>query len=79
MPRYIKDPEIDRLTEELVSLSNASKIEAAKTALRHEVAHRKSRLPMRARLAKSLVMARAAGPFVLDDHKRKSDEMWSED
>ncbi len=79
MPRDFTAPGGDRLNEELVSLTEASNIEAVKTALTHEVAHQKSRLPMRDRLAKSLVMARAAGPFVSDDHNRESDEMWGED
>ena len=79
MPLYIKDPEVDKLTAELVGLTRTSKVEAVKTALKHEIAHRKGSLPMRDRLAKSLAMARAAGPFAPGDHKRDTDEMWGED
>lgn len=34
---------------------------------------------MRDRLAKSLAMARAAGPFTAGDRRRETDEMWDED
>lgn len=79
MPLYIKDPEVDELIAELVGLTRTSKVEAVKTALMHEIAHRKGGLPLRDRLAKSLAMARAAGPFAPGDHKRETDEMWGED
>ncbi|MCJ9671357.1 type II toxin-antitoxin system VapB family antitoxin [Neorhizobium sp. BETTINA12A] len=79
MPLYIKDPEVDKLTEELVGLIKTSKVDAVKTALKHEIASRKASLPIRDRLAKSLAMARAAGPFAPGDHKRETDEMWDED
>jgi len=79
MPLYINDPEVDRLTAELVELTQASKANAVKAALEHEIARRKSSLPMQNRLAKSLAMARAAGPFALGDHKRETDEMWGQD
>lgn len=79
MPLYIKDPEVDKLTEELIGLTRTSKVEAVKTALRHEIANRKGSLPIRERLAKSLAMAREAGPFAPGDHKRETDELWGED
>lgn len=79
MPLYIKDPEVDKLTEELIGLTRTSKVEAVKVALRHEIANRKGSLPIRERLAKSLAMARAAGPFAPGDHKRETDELWGED
>jgi len=78
MPLYIKDPEVDRLTQELVTLTKSSKVDAVKIALKHEIANHKSRLPMRERLAASLSLARAAGPFAAGDHKRETDEMWGE-
>lgn len=53
MPLYIKDPEVDTLTEELIRLTKTSKVDAVKTALRREIASRKGSLPMRERLAKS--------------------------
>ena len=79
MPLYIKDPEVDKLTEELVGLTHSTKVEAVKAALKHEIAHRRASLPMRERLAKSLEMARAIGPFAPGNHKAETDEMWGED
>jgi antitoxin VapB len=79
MPLYIKDPEVDRLTQELISITKSSKVDAVKDALKHEIARRRAALPLRDRLAKSLAMAREAGPFAPGDHKRETDEMWGED
>jgi antitoxin VapB len=79
MPLYIKDPEVDRLTEELIGLTKTSKVDAVKNALIREIANRKAKLPIRDRLAKSLTMAREAGPFAPGDHKRETDEMWGEE
>lgn len=79
MPLYIKDPEVDRLTEELISITKTSKVDAVKEALKHEIAKRRGALPLRERLAKSLAMAREAEPFAPGDHKRETDEMWGED
>ncbi|RFZ83923.1 protein transcription factor [Shinella sp. WSJ-2] len=79
MPLYIKDPEVDRLTEELISITKSSKVDAVKAALKHEIAKRRADLPVRERLAKSLAMAREAGAFARGDHKQETDEMWGED
>ncbi len=79
MPLYIKDAEVDRLTDELIGLTKTSKVDAVKNALIREIANRKERLPIRERLAKSLMMAREAGPFAPGDHKREMDEMWGEE
>jgi antitoxin VapB len=79
MPLYIKDPEVDELTNELIGLTKTSKVEAVKTALKHEIAKRKENLPIRTRLAKTLAMAREAGPMVHLDHKRLTDELWEDD
>jgi antitoxin VapB len=78
MPLYIKDPEVDKLTEELIGLTKTSKVDAVKDALKHEIANRKASLPIRDRLAKTLAMAREIGPFAPGDHKRETDEMWGE-
>jgi len=78
MPLYIKDPEIDRLTEELISITKTSKVDAVRDALKHEIAQRKAALPVRERLAKSLAMAREAGPFAPGNHKQETDDMWGE-
>jgi len=79
MPFYIKDPKAVKQAEELGGLTRTSKAEAAKAALKREVAHRKDSLPMPDRLAKSLAMARASGPFAPGDHKSETDEVWGED
>ncbi len=78
MPLYIKDPEVDQLTEELISITKSSKVDAVKGALKHEIATRRAALPLRERLAKSLSMAREAGPFAGGNHKQETDEMWGE-
>ena len=78
MPLYIKDPEVDRLTEELISITKSSKVDAVKAALKHEIAKRRADLPVRERLAKSLAMAREAGPFAPGNHKQETDDMWGE-
>ncbi len=79
MPLYVKDPEVDKLTTELVGLTKTSKVDAVKDALKEAIASRKARLPIRERLAKTLAMAEAAGPFHPGDHKQETDEMWGEE
>jgi len=79
MPFYLDDAELDKLIAELVGFTRTSEVEAIKTALKHEIARRRSALPMRDRLAKSLAIARSAGPFAHGDHEREIDEMWGED
>ena len=79
MPLYIKDPEVDRLTSELVSLTKSTKVDAVKDALKSAIANRKANMQVRDRLAKTLAMAQAAGPFHPGDHKQESDEMWGEE
>ncbi len=78
MPLYIKDPEVDKLAEELIGLTKSSKVEAVKLALKHEIDNRKTKLHVRDRLAKTLAMAREAGPMVHLDHKKVTDELWGE-
>ncbi len=79
MPLYIKDPEVDRLTNELIDLTKTSKVDAVRDALKDAIANRKAKLSVRDRLAKTLAMAEAAGPFHPGDHKQETDEMWGED
>lgn len=79
MPLYIKDPEVDRLTAELIGLTKTSKVDAVKAALKDAILRRKAKLPIRERLARTLAMAQAAGPFHPGDHKQETDEMWGED
>ncbi|MGC4410280.1 protein transcription factor [Rhizobium rosettiformans] len=79
MPLYIKDPEVDQLTNELIGLTRTTKVEAVRDALKDAIANRKAKLSIRDRLATTLAMADAAGPFHPGDHKRESDEMWGEE
>lgn len=78
MPLYIKDPEVDRLANELIGLTKTSKVDAVKDALKSAIAKQKASLPIHERLAKTLAMAQAAGPFHPGDHKQETDEMWGE-
>ncbi|KPF42294.1 type II toxin-antitoxin system VapB family antitoxin [Rhizobium sp. AAP43] len=78
MPLYIKDPEVDRLTNELIGLTGTSKVDAVRDALKDAIATRRAKLPMHERLARTLAMAEAAGPFHPGDHKKETDEMWGE-
>jgi antitoxin VapB len=78
MPLYIKDPEVDRLTNELIDLTKTSKVDAVRDALKDAIANRKAKLSVRDRLAKTLAMAEEAGPFHPGDHKLETDEMWGE-
>lgn len=78
MALYIKDPEVDRLADELIALTRTSKVEAVKIALKHEIAQQKRSRSLRDRLAPSLRLARELGPFAPGDHKRETDEMWGD-
>ncbi|QPC86210.1 protein transcription factor [Mesorhizobium sp. NBSH29] len=78
MPLYIRDPEVDRLAEELVNLTGTTKVEAVRIALGRQVAVHKAKQPIRSKLARSLEMARAAGPFAPGDHKAETDALWGE-
>ena len=53
--------------------------EAAKVISGHELEPGERSRPVRERLAKTLAMAREAGPLAPGDHKRETDEMWGED
>jgi len=78
MPLYIKDPEVDRLASELIGLTKTSKVDAVRDALKGAIASHKARLPIQERLARTLQMAEAAGPFHAGDHRQETDEMWGE-
>lgn len=78
MPLYIKDPEVDRLATELIGLTNTSKVDAVRDALKDAIASHKAKLPVRERLARTLAMAEAAGPFHPGDHRKETDGMWGE-
>lgn len=53
--------------------------EAAKVVSGHEVEPGERSRPVRERLAKTLAMAREAGPLAPGNHKRETDEMWGEE
>lgn len=78
MPLYIRDNEVDALASELQAVSGAaSKTEAVRTALLHELARNRAKVPLRDRLAK--LQAKAAGiglPNPDFDMKKFTDEMW---
>lgn len=78
MPLYIKDEEVNRLADELTRLTKSSKTEAVRNALKSAIASRKSNLPIREKLAKSLAMSQEAGPYYPGDHKAETDEMWGD-
>ncbi|CAI2935568.1 type II toxin-antitoxin system VapB family antitoxin [Aminobacter niigataensis] len=78
MPLYIRDNEVDALAAELQAVSGAaSKTEAVRTALLHELARNRANIPLRNRLAK--LQARVAELGLPDrdfDMKKFTDEMW---
>lgn len=78
MPLYIKDPEVDRLTNELISLTKSSKVDAVKDALKSAIANKRANLPIREKLAKTFAMMNALGPLAPGDHKQETDDMWGE-
>ena len=80
MALYIKDADVDALADELKRLTKApTKVEAVRASLQRSVEEARARLPIRQRLAKTLAMSKAAGPYAPDDHKAETDEMWGED
>ncbi|AMS43505.1 uncharacterized protein with PIN domain [Aminobacter aminovorans] len=62
MPLYIRDNEVDALAAELQAVSGAaSKTEAVRTALLHEIARNRAKVPLRDRLAALQAKATAIG------------------
>ena len=53
--------------------------EAVDAVAGHEVESGQESRPVRERLAKTLAMAREAGPLAPGNHKRETDEMWGEE
>lgn len=78
MPLYIRDREVDALAAELQAVSGAaSKTEAVRTALLHELARNRAKIPMRNRLAKLQARVAELGLPNRDfDMKKFTDEMW---
>lgn len=78
MPLYIRDNEVDALAAELQAVSGAaSKTEAVRTALLHELARNRAKIPLRNRLAKLQERVAELGLPNRDfDMKKFTDEMW---
>lgn len=78
MALYIRDPEVDKLVEEVQRLrKTATKTEAVKNALRKEIEAAKAEMPLANRLEKAIEMARALGPRNPDfDMKTFSDDLY---
>ena len=80
MALYIKDADVDALADVLKRLTKApTKVEAVRASLQRSVEEARARLPIRQRLAKTLAMSKAAGPYAPGDHKAETDEMWGDD
>ncbi|GIL03416.1 MAG: histidinol dehydrogenase [Alphaproteobacteria bacterium] len=80
MPLYIRDDEVDVLARELQMLTRAaSKTEAVRQALRHEIERARAATPLSERLAAVRQKARALGlPNPDFDMKKFTDELWDE-
>ncbi|KQU65889.1 histidinol dehydrogenase [Aminobacter sp. DSM 101952] len=78
MPLYIRDNEVDALAAELQAVTGAaSKTEAVRTALRHELARNRAKIPLRNRLASLQERVAELGlPNPDFDMKKFTDEMW---
>ena len=80
MPLYIRDNDADELAEQLRRLTGAAtKTEAVKTALRHEIERASSRRPSREGLERARRLIDTLGPTDPNfDQKAFSDEMWGD-
>jgi len=80
MPLYIRDDEVDALAVEVQAATGAAtKTEAVRMALRHELERSQTRHPLRERLAAARAAARQIGPVDSEfDMKRFADAMWGD-
>lgn len=78
MSLFIRDPEVRALAIEVQkALGAATKTEAVRIALQHELDSARRRLPLRDRIAKAQAMADQIGKDDPDfDPKAFFDEMW---
>ncbi|MBX4955544.1 type II toxin-antitoxin system VapB family antitoxin [Rhizobium lentis] len=78
MALYIRDPEVDELAKELQRLTKAAtKTDAVRTALHHELTRARQSQPLHERLARAKSLADAMGANDPSfDMKKFSDEMW---
>ena len=80
MPLYIRDSEADELAEQVKRLTGAAtKTEAVKAALRHEIERASLRPPLRERLRRAWEIVDSIGPADPDfEQKPFFDEMWGD-
>ena len=80
MPLYIRDDEVDRLAAVVQKLTGAAtKTEAVKAALKHEIENVRNRVPLSKRLEAAKEIARSIGPRdPAFDMKSFTDEMWGD-
>lgn len=79
MPLFIKNPEVDQLTDELMALrGNATKVEAVRDALKAEIDRIRQAKSLRNRLSPSLRRASELGPLPAGNHAQETDEFWGE-
>lgn len=80
MALFIRDDEVDALATELQKITGAAtKKEAVRTALKHELGRTKRRNRLDERFMRAMALADAMGPSDPDfDMKQFTDEMWSD-
>ena len=80
MALYIRDPEVDRLVEEVQLLrKTATKTEAVKNALKKDIEAAKAEVPLAERLAPVFEQAARIAPLNTNfDMKAFMDEMWDD-
>lgn len=80
MALFIRDAEVDALTEEVRKLTKTKTMtEAVRQALRTQLAQARRTVPVSERLARSKALADAVGPSdPAFDMKAYTDEMWGE-
>jgi antitoxin VapB len=79
MPLFIRDDEVTAMAEKLAKLTKASKTDAVRAALRHELERIQASVPLRDRLASIHEKAAKIGlPNPSFDMKAYTDEMWGD-
>lgn len=79
MPLFIRDDEVTAMAEKLAKLTKASKTDAVRAALRHELERTQASVPLRDRLARIHEKAAKIGlPNASFDMKAYTDEMWGD-
>ena len=79
MPLFIRDDEVTAMAEKLARLTRATKTDAVRAALRHELERARASVPLRERLASIHEKAAKIGLPNRDfDMKAYTDEMWGD-